>query len=88
MQRICSDKGNLSDRLFCNKWNSFLDMVKPRGGNDTQRNVVVCGAHRFFMANTQTFMVHTDFLWLMHRLLWCTQIFYGAFEVISGHILP
>ena len=28
LQRICSDKGNLSDRLFCNKWNSFLDMVK------------------------------------------------------------
>ena len=28
LQRICSDKGNLSDRLFCKKWNSFMDMVK------------------------------------------------------------
>ena len=46
-----------------------------RGGNDTPRNVVFCGAHRFFMANTQTLMVHTDFLWLIHRLLWCTQTF-------------
>ena len=23
------------------------------------------------------FVVHTDFLWLIHRLLWCIQIFYG-----------
>ena len=52
----------------------MLKRAYSRGGNNTQRNVVFCGAHRFvmanthtfmvwqiFMANTQTFMVYTDF---------------------------
>ena len=31
-------------------------------------------------------MVHTDFLWLIHRLSWCTPTFDGAHRLLMVHL--